>query len=118
MCQQHRATPRDPAPEIRPPYTALAELVMDLPCARCACDSLPTRQVRESIPPRRVDRAREMRPLSHVAPPRDRPAELADVRVWRQRHCTECGRWQTHAGGQPEREAPLTSLRVTRPRRL
>ena len=41
-------------------------------------------------------------------------AELADVRVWRQRHCAECGRWQTHAGGRPRARGTFDKL-VTDP---
>ena len=41
-------------------------------------------------------------------------AELADVRVWRQRHSAECGRWQTHAGGRPRARGTFDKL-VTDP---
>ena len=41
-------------------------------------------------------------------------AELADVRVWRQRHSAECGQWQTHAGGRPRARGTFDKL-VTDP---
>ena len=37
-------------------------------------------------------------------------AEIAGGRVWRHRASTECGRWQTHAGGRPRARGTLDKL--------